>query len=95
MQREKIYAECQLGQKEIKAIKQEMKQDENIVKVILSALLSCEDMADWLILSTKKERPTYERVEFTQLGIIPYGRTDFYAIRRKFYYTYKELKEKQ
>lgn len=95
MSREEIYAECKLEKHEIKRIVQEMKQETNIVMVILSALISCEGMADWLILSTQKERPTYERIEFTQLGIIPYGRTDFYAMRRKFYYTYKQLKEKQ
>lgn len=93
--REGIYAQYTMSRKEANVIIRDMCKKENKIKVIISALITNEDIADWLILSTKKERPTYERVEFSELGIIPYGRSDFYAYRRRFIYIYKQLKEKE
>ena len=44
------------------------------------------EIAEFLILSVTQNR-SFDRLEFTsKLGRVPCGRTDFYAIRRKFYY---------
>lgn len=44
------------------------------------------EIAEFLILSVTQNR-SFDRLEFTsKLGRVPCGRTDFYAIRRRFYY---------
>lgn len=45
-----------------------------------------EEIAEFIILSVTQNR-SFDRLEFDRkLGRIPCGRTDFYAIRRRFYY---------
>lgn len=45
-----------------------------------------KEIAEFIILSVTQNR-SFDRLEFDlKLGRIPCGRTDFYAIRRKFYY---------
>ena len=44
-----------------------------------------EFISPWIILSVTKSR-SYDLLEYSQLGRIPIGRTDFYGFRRKFYH---------
>lgn len=51
-----------------------------------AAYMVDEEIAEFIILSVTQNR-SYDRLELTsRLGRIPCGRTDFYAIRRRFYY---------
>lgn len=56
----------------------------------LSAYTANKDIAEYILLSVKENRP-YEGVEYAQgLGRIPCGRTDFYGYRRLFYHLLDE-----
>lgn len=49
-----------------------------------------KDIAEYILLSVKKNK-SYEGVEFVRgLGRIPCGRTDFYGYRRLFYHIFDE-----
>lgn len=46
------------------------------------------DIAEYIIKSVTESK-SYDRLEFNpELGRIPYGKTDFYGIRRYFYYLF-------
>lgn len=55
-----------------------------------------KDIAEYILLSVKKNK-SYEGVEYVRgLGRIPCGRTDFYGYRRLFYHIFDEhIKENE
>lgn len=59
-----------------------------------AAHTASKDIAEYILLSVMKNK-SYEGVEYAEgLGRIPCGRTDFYGIRRYFYYLFdKEMKK--
>lgn len=44
-----------------------------------------EFIKPWIILSVTKSK-SYDLMEYSELGRIPVGRSDFYGFRRKFYH---------
>ena len=51
-----------------------------------AAFTACPEIAEYILLSVRKNK-SYESIEFDRkLGRIPCGRTDFYGYRRLFYH---------
>lgn len=70
--RKKLYAICQSG------------KYGSIIRQV--AYQANKDIAEYLIKSVTQNK-SYEKVEFDrELGRICFGKTDFYGIRRRFYY---------
>lgn len=44
-----------------------------------------EFIKPWIILSVTKNK-SYDLIEYSEMGRIPIGRSDFYGYRRRFYY---------
>lgn len=54
-------------------------------EVLREACRGLEFLEPWIILSVTKSR-SYDLIEYSEMGRIPVGRTDFYGYRRKFYH---------
>ena len=54
-------------------------------KALSKACIGLEFVKPWIILSVTKSK-SYDLMEYSDLGRIPVGRSDFYGFRRKFYH---------
>lgn len=55
-------------------------------ETLKEACRGLEFIEPWIILSVTKSK-SYDLIEFnSELGRVPVGRSNFYALRRKFYY---------
>ena len=54
-------------------------------RTLSKACIGLEFIEPWIILSVTKSK-SYDLMEYSDLGRIPVGRSDFYGFRRKFYH---------
>ena len=67
-------------------LKEYARDHRNAVVVHSAAYEACPDIAEYILLSVRKNK-SYESLEYDRhLGRIPCGRTDFYGYRRLFYH---------
>ena len=65
------------------------------LETLQEACAGFEWIMPWISLSVQKKR-SYDRLEFdAALGRIPCGRSDFYGIRRRFFYNLNRLEMTQ
>lgn len=73
-----------------KELKEYIRSDKYAALASQAAHTANEMIAEYILLSIKKNK-RYEDVENVEgIGRIPYGRTDFYGIRRYFYHVFNE-----
>lgn len=54
-------------------------------ETLSKACIGLDFIEPWIILSVTKSK-SYDLMEYSELGRIPVGRSDFYGFRRKFYH---------
>lgn len=54
-------------------------------RTLSKACRGLEFIKPWIILSVTKSK-SYDLIEYSEMGRIPIGRSDFYGYRRRFYY---------
>lgn len=86
-EREKIYRCYPISKLMIKRLKQKATEPKNRIKVIIASLLTDEVAADWII-EAATHNMAFDKIQFKRDTIIPLGRTDYYAYRRRFYYIF-------
>lgn len=59
-------------------------------ELLARACIGFEFMEPWILLSVTKNK-SYDRIEYSKLGRIPVGMSNFYGYRRKFYHNLDEI----
>ena len=59
-------------------------------ELLSRACIGFEFMEPWILLSVTKNK-SYDRIEYSKLGRIPIGISNFYGYRRKFYHNLDEM----
>ena len=86
MSTRKTWDDYGIGKERYKELRSVCRLGEYISLVRSAAYRADKEIAEFIILSVTQNR-SFDRMEFNEkLGRIPCGRTDFYAIRRRFYY---------
>lgn len=55
------------------------------LEILSKACAGFEHLMPWVLLSVTKCK-SWDKIEYSELGRIPVGRSDFYGFRRRFYH---------